>query len=168
MIGLVVLSCDKNELGVDTSSTINAIEKPVDMQLEAEQVVLNILSRIQDGSLVTPKATKGNASLSRKSTDYVVGHLIIGDAGLYLTLLDESNDDLCFGDTVATPVYLDNSAGDGSEISVEDADGDVSLVIKGNFTSLFSSSENAIYTLNDDADNITAVATFDENNVASF
>ncbi len=166
MVLLFVVSCDKNELGEDNISSINAISSPISLELQVQDVVLNILDRIQDGSIVTPKAEKGNATLTRKSSDYVVGHLIVSNDGAFLTLLDESNDDLCFGDTVATPVYLDNSAGDGSEISVEDADGVVSLVIKGNFTALFSSNENAIYKLNANADNITAEGSFNENNVA--
>ncbi len=166
---LLVVSCDKNELGEDVSaSSINAINMPVDLQMQAESIVLNILDKIQSGSIATPKATKGNASLARKSNDYVVGHIIATADGAYLTLLDESNDDLCFGDTVATPVYLDNSAGDGSEISVEDADGNVSLVLSGNFSGLFSGANNSIFILNAALDNITAATTFNDDNVATF
>ena len=169
LVGLVIVSCDKNELGEDNAaSSINIIEQSIDENLFAQDIVLNILNRIQDGDITTPKATKGSASLTNKSSDYVVGHVFSSEGAYYLTLLDESNDDLCFGELTATPVYLDNVNGDGSAIAVEDADGVVSLTINGNFAALFSANNNSVYTLNATVDNITAVANFTADNTASF
>ena len=96
-------------------------------------IVSNLLKAWTAGEL-NSKATKGNATHTSKSDDYVVGHVFVQDGQVYLTLLDESNDDLCFGEITATPVYLDNVNGDGSAIAVEQADGSVTLTINGNFT----------------------------------
>ena len=166
MLALGVVACDKNELGDMDHSSINKIEAPVADALDMDLIVSNLLKAWTAGEL-NSKATKGNATHTSKSDDYVVGHVFVQDGQVYLTLLDESNDDLCFGEITATPVYLDNVNGDGSAIAVEQADGSVTLTINGNFSNLFSANNNNLFTL-DGALEVSGGVLFDDDNYAEF
>ena len=166
-LALLVVACDKNELGDMDQSSINKIEAPVADVIDMDLIVSNLLDAWTAGEL-NSKATKGNANFTNKSTDYVVGHVFVQDGQVYLTLLDESNDDLCFtAGITATPVYLDNVNGDGSAIAVEQADGSVSLTINGNFSNLFSANNNNLFTL-DSALEVSGGVLFDDDNIAIF
>ncbi len=164
MIVLFVVSCDKNELGNDSVSSINALEQPTSLLGEHEDLVMSFLDNLSSFS----KDKKGQASLTSKSGDYIAFHILSKDDVSYVVLADESNDDFCFGDALVSTLFFDNSAGDGSVLTVEDANGNLTGVsVTGNWTAVFAGGNNSIVKLDANNNNIGAT-TFDENNVASF
>ncbi len=163
MVVLFVVSCEKNELGEDNTSSINAVEE-MSVSDKRDALVMRFLDNLSSYG----KDKKGNAALTSKSSDYIAFHILSSDDVTYVVLADESNDDFCFGDKLISTVFFDNSAGDGSVLTVEDADGNLTGVsITGNWTAVFAGGNNSIVKLDANNNNIGAT-TFDENNVATF
>ena len=162
-LGLVI-SCEKDMMDKDADSILvpsQEIESVSNEDLnEIVDMLLDNISSFGNNKL-------GNATLTSKTNDYVAVNIFESNSVRYLTLLDETNDDLCFGDITPATVFFDNSKGDGSELSVEDVDGNVSIVLKGNFAAFFSGGNNVLVKLtaeNKSADQVS----FDANNVAAF
>ena len=141
MLTLGVIACDKNELGEMDHSSINKLE--VSDKLESIEDILSYLfDEIAEGDYNTVK--KGN-NFTAKGDDFVTIYLFNKDANKYTILLDETQDDLCdeSNGLTVTKVYFDNSAGDGSVITVEDANGVPQLSVKGNFAGFFDAGINS-------------------------
>ena len=168
VLTLGVIACDKNELGDMDSSSINPIEAKVETAIDTELLVANILKAWSSNEL--PKSTRGDASNTRRSNNYQVIHAFVdGNGDQFITLLDDTNDDLCFDSltTAPNPIYLDDSAGDGSEISLEDGNGNVSATVYGNFTAFFNGTSNYLIKLGPNF-SLGEIASFDDSNSATF
>ena len=156
LLGLMVISCNKNEESV----LAPVLEQEV--QVLSQHDIDDIVSMVIDNLSNYGKSTRGASS--NKGDDYIALYIFTnGDGFTYMTLLDESNDDLCLGDQAYTLVYFDNSQGDGSILQVEQEDGTLGLALKGNWTSTFAGANNTLLKL--DA-NLLAVgsADFDDSN----
>ena len=164
VLTLGVIACDKNELGDMDSMSINPIEATVEAY-DVDAIVNELLSNLSNHG----KSKRGNASITGKGDDHVALHIFADTGVTYVIFADESNNDFCF-DTLATApttIFFDNSAGDGSELSVEDAAGNVSIVLKGNFASFFLSGNNTLVKLDNDNKN-DGQADFNDDNAVTF
>ena len=159
LLGLVIISCNKEDLGGNNA--------PLALSQEIELTGDIFLDFILENSN-NYTAKKGTANLTSKGSDYLQVGVFSEDGFTYLMLIDESNDDLCFGEKDVTISYWNNSAGDGSVLSVEDAEENELRTISGNFASLFSASFNTIIKLTLTASDLTinGDAIFDEVNRA--
>ena len=164
VLTLGVIACDKNELGDMDSSSINPIEAKVEAY-NVDAIVTELLSNLSNFGT----SKHGNANITRKTSDFIAVHIFADSGTTYLILADESNDDFCFGSLTDAPatVYFDNSAGDGSVLSVEDTAGNISLELKGNWTSFFSGGNNVLVELDSNNKSVEQVQ-FDTDNVATF
>ena len=162
MLALGVVACDRNELGEMDSMSINPIEKSTEISSQRiDMIVEGFLNNLSNFG----NSKRGTGNLTGKTGDFIAFHILERDGTTFVILADESNDDFCFGTDVVTTLYFDNSALDGSELSVEQADGTVTLVIKGNWTAVFEGGTNTIFELDAD-DNDVNSANFNEANLA--
>ncbi len=160
MVLLFVVSCDKNELGEDVSS-INAIEAPVDGEINVE--VIDIINTIL--GLDVSHLPKKQVSLTGKGSDRLTMQIFTSDGVTYSTYLSEDNDDLCFGDvSVLTTVHLNKSTTGSIEVTIGESES-VFSTVSGNFDTLFTLSINQLLKITADG---TESADFNENNVATF
>ena len=167
VLALGVVACDKNELGDMNSSSINApIENVVAKSEASEEDIYNVVDMILNGTYSTSK--KGQAGITGKSGDYVKVYVFSQDSKDYLILNDESNDDLCVDDAV-TPfdMFFDNSAGDGSVLTVEAPEGTVRLSLTGDFAGFFDAGLNSIRQYDSATDTAVSVD-FDADNAVTF
>ena len=137
VLTLGVIACDKNELGDMDSMSINPIEATVEVN-SMDPILDYLLANIETMS----SGKLGNASSTAKGNDYLAVTIFSEDGFTYLVLVDDSNDDLCFGEKSVNTVYWNNINNDGSVLSIEDLDGNVIRNINGSFASLFSSAYN--------------------------
>ena len=163
LIGLMVISCDKNE-----ESLIEApvLEQEILLDSEKTDLVLDYLL----SNLESLKGQDKGQNLSGKGSDYISVNVFTQGDFTYLALLDESNDDLCFGDLTVSTIFFDNSAGDGSVLTVEDADEAVLVNVNGDFSNFFSLGQNSITRLSFDTNNDLVIgnsANFDDSNSAT-
>ena len=163
VLALGVVACDKNELGNMDSMSINPIEAKVEAY-DVDAIVTELLSNLSNFGT----SKHGNANITGKTGDFIAVHIFSSVGVNYLILADESNDDFCFDSLTDAPatVYFDNSAGDGSVLSVEDGDGNVSLELKGDWTSFFSGANNVLVELNANNKSVEQ-AQFDADNAAT-
>ena len=159
LLGLVVVSCDKNEESLLAPQTLS--------QETAETNVDELIGVLIENLSSFGKSKRGNANVSGKGNDFIAVH-IFADSGLtYMTLLDETNDDLCFGGTSVTTVFFDNSQGDGSLLQVENPDGSLGISLQGNWVQTFSGANNTLLELDSDLSLLRSVE-FSSENVADF
>ena len=163
-----IVACQKE----DQSDLVAQPEASIDIQVgtnesaqigqaELDDIISDLISNL---SGITP-TKRGNAS-SSKGSDYVAIHVftLTGSDTRYLTLLDETNDDLCFATGQSTAlVYFDNVNGDGSVLVVEDDQEVEQLRISGNFGSFFDAGQNTLLALTDPRQQ----GTFDDSNAVS-
>ena len=157
LIGLLVISCDKNEESFEAPLSIE------EAKVVSEEEALDLVNSVLDGTFSTSK--KGDV-VTGKGNDYVRVLVFSQGENKYLTLTDESNDDLCADSVTPFEMFFDNSAGDGSVISVEAPEGTVVLTLSGNFAGFFSGGLNSIQKT-DSSGNRTSM-NFDDSNSATF
>ena len=163
LLGLVIVSCDKEDDGVmpvalSQDTEIVSSESQIDLVMD---YLLNNLDNLKG-------AKKGVSS--GKGSDYISVNLFTEGSFTYMVLLDETNDDLCFGSTTVTTLFYDNSAGDGSVLTVEDSSEAEILSINGNFAGFFAGGLNSITKLSFDAAGLLVIgnsANFDASNSAT-
>ena len=162
LLGLIVISCDKNE-----ESLIEApvLEQEISLEQKTNLIVDHLLANLE-----SLKGQDKGQNLSGKGSDYISVNIFTQGDFTYLALLDESNDDLCFGDLTVSTIFFDNSAGDGSVLTVEDADEMVLINANGDFANFFSLGQNSITRLSFDTNNDLVIgnsANFDDSNSAT-
>ena len=168
VLALGVVACDKNELGMDMDgSSINPIEVKVDDSF-ARNTMLDILfGGIADAAPVVENQ-KGQASTAKNNNDYIAAYIFISDTKNYIVLVDENNDDLCFGEQAVSIAYVSNSDGNGFA-TIEDGDENVTKTLGSGYSDLFSADLNEITNLDFNAAQlIVATVQFDADNSATF
>ena len=163
LIGLMVISCDKNE-----ESLVEApvLEQEILLDSEKTDLILDYLL----SNLESLKDQGQGQNLSDKGSDYISVNIFTQGDFTYLALLDESNDDLCFGDLTISTIFFDNSAGDGSVLTVEDSNEMVLANVGGDFSNFFSLGQNSITKLSFATNGDLVVGnsgTFDDSNSAT-
>ena len=144
-----IVACDKDAVDQEITN-INVLEQAEEINASVENgisaetgdMLIDYLIANQNNLLTTK--VKGTASNTSKGSDYV--NVVVYSSGgfTYLALLDEDNDDVCFNNIATTQFFWDNSAGDGSVLTIEDADENVVREIRGNFAQFFGLALNSI------------------------
>ena len=163
LIGLVVISCNKDE---EYGSAPLALSQEVELSTEmSDDAIYDLVDSILNGTYSESKL--GNANITGKGNDYVKVVLFSDATSKYLILNDETNDDLCIGEDGAFEMFFDNSANDGSELTVEAPEGTVRLTLRGNFAGFFSAGLNSIKQTNTTT-NVAVSMNFTDANTVSF
>ena len=165
LIGLVIVSCNKEDLGSGNAPLALSTETAVEL---SKSEILDIVNNVLN---ITPikGSTKGNIS-TQKGTDRISMHLFIADTVIYATYLSEDNDDLCLDNSAQTvtplaSVHLNNSA-NGIEVTLNE-DTTVINTVSGDFTTLFGLPLNILLKL--DANNaVDNQAVFGDDNSVTF
>ena len=166
VLALGVIACDKNELGDMDSSSITPIEVKVDDSFARNAVLDVIFGGIADAAPVF----KGNSSVSTaKGSDYIAAYLFTDDSKSYMVLVDDDNDDLCFGELSVNAIYMNNSDGNGLA-TIEDSSEMVTKTLGSGYAHLFEATLNEVILLDfsDGADLIADQAYFNDDNIAEF
>ena len=167
VLTLGVIACDKNELGMDMDgSSIKPIENVVAKSEASDEDIYSVVDMILNGTYYPSK--KGQAGITGKGNDYVKVYVFSDNSMDYLILNDETNDDLCV-DAAVTPfdMFFDNSAGDGSVLTVEAPEGTVRLSLTGDFAGFFDAGLNSIRQYDSATDTAVSVD-FDSDNAVTF
>ena len=167
VLTLGVVACDKNELGMDMDgSSINPIENVIAKSEASDEDIYSVVDMILNGTYSTSK--KGQAAITGKGGNYVKVYVFSDNSMDYLILNDETNDDLCV-DAAVTPfeMFFDDSAGDGSILTVEAPEGTPRLSLAGDFYDFFNAGLNSIRQY-DSATDAAVSVDFDTDNVATF
>ena len=162
LLGLVVISCQKEDIGSGNAPLALSNDKEM-----TQAHIDNLINVVLDNLNSFGKSKRGQANLSGKGTDFIALHIFAQGGFTYMTLLDETNDDLCFGSIDVTTVFFDNSQGDGSILQVEDVDGNLGLALQGNWASTFSGGNNSLLKLDSDL-NLIASSNISETNAVEF
>ena len=165
-VAAFVIACDKDAYDQEITN-INVLEQAEEINATVENGAVSsetgdiLIDYILDNMSDLRTSKKGQENLTNKGDDYV-NVVVFSEGGFtYLGLFDDSNDDVCFNGKVITQFFWDNSAGDGSVLSIEDTSGNVVRTVGGNFATFFSEGLNSItqltltptsLTINDSAD----------------
>ena len=165
-LALLVVACDKNYDEQFEEVAIVAPEVSATQDEISDEAIYSIVDDILNGTYSTSK--KGTAASANKGGDYVKVYVFSQDSKNYLILNDESNDDLCIDIAVnAFDMFFDNSAGDGSVLTVEAPEGTPRLSLTGNFAGFFDAGLNSIRQ-HDPATDVAVSIDFDADNSATF
>ena len=160
LIGLVVISCNKEEIGSGNA--------PLSLSQDITVINSNALEGLIDGIINydIPASKKGTTvSTNKSTTDYLKLSLFTFDSRSFFTFVDETNDDLCFTSyTVAVEGSYVNVNGDGSVLQVVNADGAETLRITGDFSVLFDAAQNVIFEYNPTTFDIINIGIITEDN----
>ena len=162
VLTLGVIACDKNELGMDMDgSSINPIEVKVDDSFARNTMIDILFGGVADAAPIV----KGHSASTAKGSDYIAAYILVKDGVSYIVLVDESNDDLCFGEQSVSTAYV-NHIGNGIA-HIEDALENTTKDLGPGYESLFTSSLNEITELDFNGANlIVATAQFNDDNEA--
>ena len=165
VLTLGVIACDKNELGDMDSMSINPIEVKVDDSFARNTMIDILFGGVADAAPIV----KGKSSVSTaKGLDYIAAYILVKDGDSFIVLVDEANDDLCFGEQAVSAAYVNNSDGNGNA-TIEDANEQVTKDLGPGYSSLFSATLNEITKLDFNGANlIVATEQFDTDNAATF
>ena len=165
VLALGVIACDKNELGNMDEMSINPIEVKVDDSFARNTILDIMFGGVADAAPVF----KGNSSVSTaKGLDYIAAYILVKDGVSYIVLVDETNDDLCFGEQSVATAYVNNSDGNGNA-TIEDANEQVTKDLGPGYSSLFEAILNEITELDFNGANlIVGTAQFNDANYAEF
>ena len=165
-LALLVVACDKNYDEQFEEIAVVAPEVDATQDGISDEAIYSIVDDILNGTYSPSK--KGNAASAGKGNDYVKVYVFSDNSMDYLILTDETNDDLCV-DAAVTPfdMFFDNSAGDGSVLTVEAPEGTVRLSLNGDFAGFFDAGLNSIRQY-DSANDVAVSVDFDTDNVATF
>ena len=165
VLALGVIACDKNELGMDMDgSSINPIEVKVDDSFARNTMIDILFGGVADAAPIV----KGHSASTAKGNDYIAAYILVENGVSYIVLVDETNDDLCFGSQSVSAAYVNNSDGNGNA-TIEDALENTTKDLGPGYSSLFSETLNEITELDFNGANlIVASAQFDADNVATF
>ena len=162
---LLIVACDNYEDGFEVEPTAIELEEAGIENSNMDPILdylLNNINTLSSGKL-------GNATSASKGSDFIEVTIFTEDGFTYLVLVDETNADLCYGEKSVNTVYWDNSANDGSVLSIEDVDGNLIRSINGSFASLFSSAYNTTIKLTLTSTDLTIEGSgdFDANNLVT-
>ena len=165
VLALGVVACDKNELGNMDEMSINPIEVKVDDSFARNTILDIMFGGVADAAPIF----KGNSSVSTaKGLDYIAAYILVKDGVSYIVLVDETNDDLCFGEQSVATAYVNNSDGNGNA-TIEDAQEQVTKDLGPGYSSLFEATLNEITELDFNGANlIVGTAQFNDANYAEF
>ena len=165
-LALLVVACDKNYDEQFEEVAIVAPEVSATQDEVSDEAIYSIVDDILNGTYSPSK--KGNAASAGKGGNYVKVILFEQDSKDYLILTDETNDDLCVDIAVnAFDMFFDDSAGDGSVLTVEAPEGTVRLSLVGNFAAFFDAGLNSIRQ-KDQSTGTSVSINFDADNSATF
>ena len=163
---LLVIACDKYEDQFEVAPTAIELEEvDATVDSEARNAVLDILF---GGIAENAPVVKGNSNSASKGNDYIAAYILVKDGITYMVLVDDSNDDFCFGETSVSAAYI-NNAGNGNA-QLEDENEAVTKDLGNGYASLFTEVINEIIQLDFTVGNdlIVASAQFNSDNVATF
>ena len=165
-LALLVVACDKNYDEQFEEIAVVAPEVDATQDGISDEAIYSIVDDILNGTYSPSK--KGNAASAGKGNDYVKVYVFSDNSMDYLILTDETNDDLCV-DAAVTPfdMFFDNSAGDGSVLTVEAPEGTVRLSLNGDFAGFFDAGLNSIRQYDSSTDTAVSVD-FDADNSVTF
>ena len=169
-LGLVI-SCEKDMMDKDADSILVPSQEIISgSDIMSEDQILDLVESILNGTYPTSKLGEKKSSVTGKSvqslTDYVTVYVFSDDNFSYLALTDETNDDLCTDSVSPFTMFFNNSAGDGSVLTVEAPEGTEQLSLKGDFAGFFTAGLNSLSRTDSEGEKVSL--NFDENNVAAF
>ena len=144
-----IVACEKDAYDNDDVTNINVLEQAEEIGASVEgslsiSTVDLILDYLVENTNNLETSKKGDNVSTRKGDDYINVVLFSEGGFTYIGLFDNSNDDVCFNGKTISQYFWDNSAGDGSVLSIEDTSGNVLRTINGDFATLFSDGLNSI------------------------
>ena len=165
VLALGVIACDKNNLGEMDEMSINPIEVKVDDSFARNTMLDIMFGGVADAAPVF----KGNSSVSTaKGLDYIAAYILVKDGVSYIILVDETNDDFCFGEQAVSTAYVNNSDGNGNA-TIENAQEQVTKDLGPGYSTLFEATLNEITKLDFNGANlIVGTAQFNDANFAQF
>ena len=163
---LLIVACDKYEDNFEAPiSVIEMDEANASVDSEARNIILDI---IFGGVADSAPVYKGGNNSASKGLDYIAAYILVKDGESFIVLVDEANDDLCFGEQAVSTAYVNNSDGNGNA-TIEDANEQVTKDLGPGYSNLFSSPLNEITQLDfNGASLIVETAQFDAENSATF
>ena len=163
---LLIVACDKYEDGFDVAPTAIELEEvDASVDSEARNIMLDILfgGVAENASIVK----EGSYTSASKGSDYIAAYILVENGESYIVLVDETNDDLCFGERSVSTAYV-NHIGNGVA-HIEDALENTTKDLGPGYESLFLNALNEITQLDFNGANlIVATAQFNDDNEAIF